>query len=248
MKVLRTIAAIALSMLTLEVHRTHAAVLIAPTDLDALELGPAIIGPLGPEVPGTFVTNDAVEIGNLRSSVFCPIGTEQADCPSDSVETYIYRHIVTPSLNDITSFTAGFPVAGFTGVAGYSFSESGLAGGNGSDTDFNIVFNDDTDETLVWGLSNDSDLFFDSGETITFFWQSIIPPAGPIGSYSLSNSEDGTAIGPAPVAPTAPAPVPEPSTLVFLALSVFFLWLIRPSSPNKNSQSPHNKYPDFYKS
>ena len=220
MKALRTTAALALSLLSLDVARSHAAVLIAPTDLDTLELGPVIIGPLGPEVPGTFMTNDAVEIGNLRSSVFCPMGTEQADCPSDSVETYIYRHIVTPSIDEITYFTAGFPVAGFTGVGGYSFNESGEAGGNGNNTDFNLVFNDDTNGTLVWSLANDRDLFFDSGETITFFWQSIIPPAGPIGSYSLSNSEDGTAIGPAPASPTAP--VPEPNTLGFWALSVLY--------------------------
>ena len=54
------------------------------------------------------------------------------------------------------------------GIAGYSFSESGTAGGNGNETDFNIVFNDDTDQSLVWSVADNSNLFFDGGETITF--------------------------------------------------------------------------------
>ncbi|VEP11774.1 putative Exosortase, PEP-CTERM interaction domain protein [Hyella patelloides LEGE 07179] len=217
-------------LLTLSVARTNAAVLIAPSNLDSLELGPAIIGPLGPEVPGTFVTNDAEEIGNLRSSVFCPLGTEQADCPSDSIETFTYRHIVTPNTDDLASFTAGFPVNGFTGVAGYSFGESGAAGGSGNDTDFNIVFNDDSDETLSWNLNAESDLFFDSDETITFFWQSTVPPAGPIGSYSINNAVTGTAIGPAPATDASPTSVPEPSNWGFLALSMIFLARLKPNS------------------
>ena len=210
-------------LLTFGVARTNAAVLITSSNLDSFELGPAIIGPLGPEVPGTFVTNDSIDIGNLRSSVFCPFGTEQADCPSASVETYIYRHIVTPSTNDVTSFTADFPVNGFTGVAGYSFTESGAVGGNGNNTDFNIVFNDDSDETLVWSLAAGSDRFFDSGETITFFWQSTNSPAGPIGSYRINNAVTGTAIGPAPSSTTSTTSVPEPSKWGFLALFVIFL-------------------------
>ncbi len=222
MKALRIITAVAFSWLTLETAPIHAAVLIPATDLDTLSLGPAIIGPLGPEVPGTFTTETTTEIGNIRSSVFCPVGTEQADCPSDSIPTYIYRHIVTSSVDDISSFTAAFPVSGFTGVAGYSFGESGTVGGNGNETDFNIVFNEDTDQSLVWNLADNSNLFFDSGETITFFWQSTIPPAGPIGSYNLSNSEVGTARGPAPAPPATP--VPEPSSLVILALSFFGFW------------------------
>ena len=222
---IKTTAAISLGfLLTLGVARTNAAVLVTPSNLDSLELGPAIIGPLGPEVPGTFVTNDDVEIGNLRSSVFCPLGTAQADCPSDSLETYIYRHIVTPSTDDVSSFTAGFPVDGFTGVAGYSFNESGAVGGNGNNTDFNIVFNNDSDGSLIWNLNADSDRFFDSGETITFFWQSTNPPAGPIGSYSIDNSLMGQAIGPAPTATETPATsVPEPNMWGFLALSVIFM-------------------------
>ncbi len=234
MQVLKTTMQIPKCLLTLSVFslvslaatQTHAAVIVQPTNLDSLSLGPAIIGPLGPEVPGTFTIEDGSEIGTIRSSVFCPVGTEPADCPSAALDTYIYRHIVTPDLENLTSFTAGFPVSGFTGVAGYSFGESGAAGGSGNDADFSIVFNNDTDNTLVWNLNNLNNSFFERGETITFFWQSTIPPAGPIGDYSITNNvQTGTARGPAPALSTTP--VPEPSNLVLLALFSLPLWRSR---------------------
>ena len=220
MKALSTTVTIAFSLLTVGVNQTQAAVIITPTNLDNLSLGPAIIGPLGPVVPGTFTTGDGSAIGMIDSSVFCPVGTAQADCPSSSLDTYIYRHTVTPDVDNLTSFTAGFPVSGFTEVAGYDFGESGAAGGNGDSGDFEIVFNNDSDNTLIWNVADSSNLFFDRGETITFFWQSTIPPAGPIGSYTITNdSQSGTGRGPAPAPPVTT--VPEPSSLVFLALGFF---------------------------
>lgn len=220
MKALSTTVTIAFSLLTVGVNQTHAAIIITPTNLDNLSLGSAIVGPRGPVVEGKFTTDNGFIIGTIDSSVFCPVGIAQADCPSNLVNTYTYRHTVTPGVDNLTSFTAGFPVSGFTGVAGYSFSESSTADDNGDNGDFEIVFNDDTDSTLVWNVADSSNLFFDSGETITFFWQSTIPPAGPIGSYTISNgSQTVTGIGPAPAPPVTP--VPEPSSLIFLALCFF---------------------------
>ena len=49
---------------------------------------------------------------------------------------YTYVHEVIPSLNDNFALTTGFDVAGYTGTAGWSFSDAGAAGGSGTPMDF----------------------------------------------------------------------------------------------------------------
>ena len=52
---------------------------------------------------------------------------------------YTYVHEVIPSLNDNFALTTGFDVAGYTGTAGWSFSDAGAAGGSGTAMDFLIL-------------------------------------------------------------------------------------------------------------
>ena len=51
---------------------------------------------------------------------------------------YTYVHQVQPNENFISEFNTGFPVVGFIGLAGYSFSQAAVAGGTGTAADFQI--------------------------------------------------------------------------------------------------------------
>ena len=125
---------------------------------------------------------------------------------------YTYVHEVTPTINNISEFNTGFAVAGFNGIAGYSFSQSAAAGGPGNGTGISIEL--DPDRTLDWSVDN-ANKYWDSGEKITFFFQSTIRPG--LGDYNLVNSEVGTAV--------SYAPVPEPSTyLLFGSALALLAW------------------------
>ena len=201
----------AISLLTISIGQAQAATLIPPLDFNSIDRGEVIVGPLGPTVSDDFTTSASEDIGDLNSSVF----------DNSATGLFTYTHQVTPGVDDINSFAVSFPATGFNGIAGYDFTQSNIAGGNGDGTDFEIDFN--TDGTITWNISDSADLFFDTGETITFFWQSTLRPVGPFGTYSLNDSlSEGTAIGPTPNAP-APEPVFEPSSLGLFALLGLFM-------------------------
>ena len=63
-------------------------------------------------------------MGDLVSSVYY----------DGSRSTYV--HTVTPSINNNFVLDTAFTVAGYTGVAGWSFSDADAAGGDGDDGDF----------------------------------------------------------------------------------------------------------------
>lgn len=135
---------------------------------------------------------------------------------------YTYENIVTPATNNISEFVTAFGVDGFNGVAGWSFSEAAAAGGAGDASDF-LIDNDLLDNTLDWettgaGFSAPGTNGFGSGETITFFFQSDLPPAPNF--YALINGGAGNArtLGPA---------VPEPSTVLLLGSALFGLGFLR---------------------
>ena len=84
----------------------------------------------------------------------------------------------------IFALNTQFAVAGYTGVAGWSFTEAAAAGGTGTSTDLSI---DNIDGQLNWNIVYGlwrSQLGWDSGEPITFFFVSTKPPG--IGYYNLS--------------------------------------------------------------
>ena len=185
---------------------------VNPQDLSSIDRGEVIVGPLGSVVSDDFTTSSNQDIGDLNSSVF----------DNSATGLFTYTHQVIPGVNDIDSFAVSFPASGFNGVAGYDFSQTGAAGGNGDETDFDISFNGITNETITWNITGGGDSFFDAGETITFFWQSTLRPVGPFGTYNLdNNSSSGNAIGPSPNAPN-PEPIPEPSSWGLLSFFSLF--------------------------
>ena len=199
------------------------ATLVSPQDFNSIALGEVIVGPLGSVVSDNFTTSDAQALGDLDSSVFA----------NSATGLFTYTHQVTPGVNNFASFTVDFPASGFNGVAGYDFSQSNNAGGSGDSTDFEIVFNDNNQETITWRIPSGTESFFEAGETITFFWQSTLRPVGPFGNYSLENNlSEGIAIGPTPNALIL-EPIPEPSSLGFLTL--LGLFLLRSSIKSKTT-------------
>ncbi len=196
---------------------------IAPTDLDGLALGAKIVGPVGPEVETTFVNLTDQGIGDLISSVSCPGGIAQCVPPNNPTGTiYTYAHQVTPgvdlpndppfpspdvitALDDVEQFRLGFVAEGFSGIAGFSFTDAASALG----TPDAITIEHLDDGSLAWNVSTDA---WDTGESITLFWQTTQPPSGPGGTYIINNGVTvGSGAGPLPI------PVPEPGTAVILA-------------------------------
>ncbi len=218
-------ALVVLTSILLAMGTTSAAP-VAATDLDGLDLGAKIIGPVGPEVESTFVNASGEGIGDLISSVSCPAGFANCVPPTNPAGTlYTYRHTVTPGVdlpNDppfpspdtilpfdgADRFSLGFDAAGFTGLAGYSFSDAADALANGA----SITIEHVPGNTIEWRLSEDAG--WDTGESITFFWQTTQPPSGPGGRYNLGSTQTGAANGP------LPAPVSAAPPLALLALGL----------------------------
>jgi len=189
------------------------------------------VGPVGPEVDATFVNAGGDGVGDLISSVSCPDGFAACMPPNNPQGTiYTYAHTATPGvdlpndppfpspdtilpLDDVTQFGLGFAAEGFNGVAGFSFSEAAAAVG----TPGAVAIERLDDGSLVWSVSTDD---WDTGEPITFFWQTMQPPSGPGGIYAISNAlTSGSGNGPLPI------PVPEPGSAVLVGFAAIgVLW------------------------
>jgi hypothetical protein len=158
-------------------------------------------GSVAPTLPDDFVTAapPPPTNGSVENEVFY------------NGSVYTYTHEVTPSLNNNISFNGALPIAGFTGIAGFSFSQSMAAGGTGSALDFDI---DEIDGTLVWSTNIGGGGGWDIGEPITFFFVSTKRPG--ISDYNLTSSEVGTA--------QSYAPVPEPGSIALLGSGLVGLY------------------------
>jgi hypothetical protein len=174
------------------------AIVIAPTDYDAWDdvQGGLHSGPLTDD----FITFNGTDIGNLENLVFLTQDPQGGDL-------YTYVHTVTPGINNISEFNTGFPWLGATGIVGWSFSDSGAAGGTGTAADFTVDVDVD-DMTIDWSTNFQQNLSsgFDAGESITFFFVSTLPPH--LGTYNLIDGQTGTG--------TSFAPVPEPGTMALI--------------------------------
>lgn len=208
------------------------ATIITATDLDSLSIGAKIVGPVGPDVEVSLINADGNSVGDLRSSVSCPDGFTTCAPPNNPAGTiYTYTHTVTPGIDnpndapfpnppivlafdDVIGFSLGFEAVGFNGVAGYSFNEA-----TNADISFDLELT--APGELIWSTNSDG---WDTGEAITFFWQTTQPPSGPGGIFNISNA-GGTASGRGPL-PTA-LPVPEPMALGLILVGLIGLTVTR---------------------
>ena len=122
---------------------------------------------------------------------------------------YTYVHTVNPSLNDNSFLNTAFVVGGYTGVSGWSFSDSDAAGGNGDLTDFAVF-----ELGQIGWLALFGPLGWDANEPISFFFVSTRPPT--IGDYNVIGLESGTA--------SSFAPVPEPGSIALLGSGLVGLY------------------------
>ena len=124
---------------------------------------------------------------------------------------YTYVHTVNPSLNNNQLLNTAFNIAGFTGTAGWSFSDSAGAGGSGAG---DFVINDF--DQLSWTSLIGPGFGWDANESISFFFVSTRPPT--IGDYNLIGLESGTAQS------FSPSPVPEPGSIALLGSGLVGLY------------------------
>ncbi|WP_370177002.1 hypothetical protein [Alteriqipengyuania sp.] len=182
---------------------------LVAADFGELELGARIEGPVGPEVEASIVV-DGRSIGDIVSYVACPAEYDECD-PEDLPEgtVYTYVHTIRPGVdapNDppftrpvgldevlaATLFSTTRTASGFNGAIGYDRDQATAALG----PDGEIRVQDDNG-TLAWRVIGGDG--WETGEPITVFWQSTLPPEGPAEAYSLRADEKiAMATGPFP--------------------------------------------------
>ncbi len=168
---------------------------LVPADFAELTLGAKIEGPRGPEIESTF-SLDGQELAEVTSYVACPDGMSECkpdDLPADTVYTYV--HEVTPAkgVESATLFRTARAAAGFANLVGYDAAEATAALGEDGKID---VASDNG--ALVWRVIGGDG--WKAGETITFYWQSTLPPQGPREAYQFE-ADGSTALGTGPFPP-----------------------------------------------
>ena len=96
---------------------------IVPTDFDTWATG----GSFQPFTSDLFTVAapPPPTMGTLGNNVYL----------DPSTGNYTYLETVTPSLANNQLFNTGFSAAGFTGTAGFSFTDATAAGGSGTDSE-----------------------------------------------------------------------------------------------------------------
>lgn len=189
-------------------------------DFGALKLGAKIVGPQGPEVKAKL-SNAAGDFADITSYVACPEAMTTCDpatAPEGTIYTYV--HIVYPgedndpdtggseaNTSSHIELADGFymtsPAHGFTGGVGYSKAEAMAAIGAKADVAVTCQ-----DGKLVWTVSaGDGGDQWEQAEPLTFYWQSLLPPAGPRPVYEIAANYT-TADGPGPY-PAASKDIPN---------------------------------------
>ncbi|WP_421991280.1 hypothetical protein [Qipengyuania sp.] len=178
-------------------------------DLDLSTLGAKIVGPQGPEVE-TVLSAGNRQIGTLVSYVACPAGVAACNPSEMSAETaYTYVHRITLADADETAeaaptdgpevvetaptlFRTIRKASGFNQSIGYSTAEAEAALG---DPDAISISSDNG--SLIWRVVRGSG--WKPGSTMTFWWQSTLPPQGPAEAYLLEiEGNQVAATGPFP--------------------------------------------------
>ena len=145
-----SILALAISALAL-IPFSAQGLLITPTDLGTLTLGPNIVGPVGPTVEASFVNGSNESLGDISSGVACPDGfatCEPPNNPAGTIYTYVYEiapgvdafpndgpfpqpPLTDPPFDEVTEFQLDF-APGSNGIAGFDFGQADSALGAGA--------------------------------------------------------------------------------------------------------------------
>lgn len=205
-------------------------------DLAALDLGPAIVGPVGVTVDSGFDA-DGLNFGDFSGGALCPVGFAECLPPANPAGTiYTYVQSVTPGADPVPNdppfpnademgdpdpvafYRLGFDPAGFNGVVGYDFSEAAAAG---------VSFMIEADASgITWTTEDGGD--WTSGETISFFFQSTQNPSGPGGVYQIGNDAfTASAAGPLPTELPVTTPIPLPAGALLFGTALLGLGLLR---------------------
>jgi hypothetical protein len=169
-----------------------------------------------PITPVNFdtLTNMGAQVGGSMTSSFLDpvagssIGTVVSSVYKNAAGIYTYVMRVTPSVAGGKEVNTGFKVLGFTGVAGWSYSQAQAAG---MANPFSRL-DQDEDGTIDWGpISTQAILagFWNASKLkeITFFYQSTKDPE--LGALNIATAKVGTAN-------VLAATVPEPGSLFLL--------------------------------
>lgn len=200
---------------------------LVASGFDRAMLGARIEGPEGSEVEAEVAAGGKT-IGTVTSYVACPARTATCDpatMPEGTIYTYVHRIALAlppsptpaptplptasgttepaaPPVAEIgpTFFRMTRPAPGFNLSVGYDMEQAEAALG---DPDALTVKLDQNQ--IVWRVTGGSG--WKPGATITVWWQSSEPPAGPQRAYQLQVSgQPGTARGPFPAEENSAAP------------------------------------------
>ncbi|MXO58797.1 hypothetical protein GRI89_04485 [Altererythrobacter salegens] len=164
---------------------------LVPGDFADLVLGAKV----GDEAASKFAL-DGQELAEVTSYVACPEGMDEckpAEFPADTVLTYVHRVTPAKGVAGATLFRTARPAAGFANLVGYDMAEAAAALGQDGKID---VASDNG--ALVWRVIGGDG--WKAGETITFYWQSKLPPEGEQIAYQFE-ADGTTALGTGPFPP-----------------------------------------------
>lgn len=185
---------------------------LVPADLDLATLGAKIIGPQGSEVE-TILSAGNHQIGKMVSFVACPQGVENCNpvtLPEGTIYTYVHRVSLSDTVekapaievagttgpevieNPPTLFRTSQRAHGFNASIGYAKKQAEAALGVA-----NAISITRDDGHLIWRVTDGQG--WKPGTTITFWWQSTLPPKGPEDAYLLEiEGNQAIARGPFP--------------------------------------------------
>lgn len=160
--------------------------------------------------------------GPMTSTMFDPIegnhGTLTTNVYHSASGGYIYVAELDPDVTGVSSFHTTFintnGVAGFTGLAGWSFQDAVDAGASSGAGAFTLSIGDaPAPSDLLWRVAGFGATNWSSKTAVRFFFESTYAP-GKADYYEMMNAVAGFGEG---LAPDPTRAVPEPGTLLLLA-------------------------------